>query len=613
MSGQEISPKVRQAIEEGTQKAVQLMQQGSHEQAEQLFRDLLSQGISFPPLLHFSGLNAIELGRGEEGIARIKQSIALMPRDFVFKSNLATALTRLQRWDEAEPLLRELRMRNPTHAPTAFALATLLHQSGHDGEAIEHWKACTVLEPDSTGSWFGYGESLCELHDWREADRAYARAQELSPGNPHLRTARADLKVLAGRRQEAKMLFEEALKLEPGFVPARIGLAGQDGEHGDFDKANQTLRKVLTDHPDAYAASWLLARFKKYTPDDPDKALIEKTVQAAERHPDDPMAQNAWYAWGKVLEDIEDYDAAWEAYSRAKSAPQIKRRYTLSGQKLYMELILKAVDRNFVERNRSPARGPVRPIYVLGIPRSGTTLVEQILAAHSAITPGGEMAELLNVVRQNLRISELGQLPFALNPLSPTAWRRVKEAVNALYRERAEERANLTDKMPSNFIHLGMLHTLTPEARFIHVRRDARDTCVSCYTTLFRTSYKFAQTLTHLGNYYRMHEEMMDYWRSFLPEGVIIDVNYEHLVSNPEVEVPRLLNALDLPFEEACLRPETVERPISTASLYQVRQPIRPTSIGRWKRFARHLGPLEEALATTQPLEWPDRRARGSL
>ncbi|EQD56876.1 TPR domain/sulfotransferase domain protein, partial [mine drainage metagenome] len=144
---------------------------------------------------------------------------------------------------------------------------------------------------------------------------------------------------------------------------------------------------------------------------------------------------------------------------------------------------------------------------------------------------------------------------------------------------------------------VGMLHALSPEARFVHVRRDARDTCVSCYTTLFKTSYKFAQTLTHLGHYYRVHEAIMDYWQSLLPEGTILEVNYEQLARDPETEVPKLLAKLDLPFEEACLRPETVERPIATASLYQVRQPIRPTSIGRWHHFAQHLGPLEEALA----------------
>ncbi|EQD62133.1 TPR domain/sulfotransferase domain protein [mine drainage metagenome] len=608
-----LSAAVRQSIEQGTQKAVQLMQEGRHEEADRLFRDLLNQGIGYPTLLHFSGLNAIELGRGEEGIALLKQSIALLPGDFAFKSNMATALIRLEKWDEAEALLRELRTRNPSHAPTAFALATLLHRSGHDGEAIEHWKACTLLEPEAVGAWFGYGESLTELHDWSAADEAYARAQALRPDHPLVRTLRADLRVLAGRRAEAKTLFEEALKLKPGFVSARIGLAELDGANGNFDKASSELRSILTDDPDAYAAAWMLARFKKFTADDPDKTLIKKVVQVAEQHPDDPMIQSAWHAWGKVLEDLGDYDAAWESYSRAKSVPQIKRRYTMSGQQLYMELILKSVDRHFIERHRSSTPGPARPIYVLGIPRSGTTLVEQILAAHSQVTAGGEMAELLHVVRQGLGISELEQLPFALNPLSPSAWGRMKEALNALYLRRAEGRANLTDKMPSNFIHVGMLHALSPEARFVHVRRDARDTCVSCYTTLFKTSYKFAQTLTHLGHYYRVHEAIMDYWQSLLPEGTILEVNYEQLARDPETEVPKLLAKLDLPFEEACLRPETVERPIATASLYQVRQPIRPTSIGRWHHFAQHLGPLEEALAIAHPLALPDEPAGGSL
>lgn len=607
------SEALRQSIERETQEAVQLMQAGRHEEADRRFQHLLHQGIVSPPLLHFSGLNAIELGRNEEGLDLIQQSVALMPRDVAFQSNLAMALIRLEKWEEAETLLRQLRSQNPSHAPTALALARLLHHTGHDGESLEHWRAYVRLEPQFFGVWLEYAQSLTEVHDWWAADEAYNRAQTLAPGNPLIRALRADLRVLEGKREEARTLYQEALKLAPGFVSARIGLANLDGEHGHFDPAIRELRRILTQQPDAYQAAWLLARFKKFTPDDPDRTLIEQSLQNATRNPSDPTTQHAWYAQGKLLEDLGQYDAAWESYAHAKTIPLLVRPYTIRGQQLYMELILKAVDARFIERHRSAKPGPVRPIYVLGMPRSGTTLVEQILAAHSHVTAGGEMAALLHVVRQGLDISEMGQLPYALNPLSPTAWRRVKEALNALYLERARGRACLTDKMPSNFIHVGMLHALSPEARFVHVRRDARDTCVSCYTTLFKTSYKFAQTLTQLGHYYRLHEAMMDHWRTLLPPGTIIEVNYEELVQDPETEVRKLLASLDLPFEEACLRPETVERPVATASLFQVRQPIQPSSVGRWQRFARHLGPLEEALAIAEPLALPDGPATGSL
>ncbi len=598
---------LRQIIEHGLHDAIELMQQGNHEEADRRFNTLLAHGVDFPPLLHYAGLNALERGNAERGFELLRRSLELAPADPVFQSNLATALVRLKRWQEAEPMLRTQRLKDPQDSKIAFHLANLLHLTARDGEALLHWQACVRLAPDGAPGWLGYGESLAELNDFEAADRAYAQAQALLPRDPLVRTARAELwsqQEEDGMR--ARSFYDEALKLEPGFPPAIIGLAALEGQMGRFDQALGHLRTLLNRQPDAYAAAWLLARFKPHPADDPDGLLIERSLACAKREPGHPLAHNAFFAWGKVLEDRREYDPAWAAFEQGQALRPLASPYAETEQRQYMRLILEAVDRRFIETYRFTHAGPVNPIYIVGMPRSGTTLLEQMLSAHPEITGGGEMTGLHNCFRHALGIPDLGQLPFALNPLSSTAWKNLRADIDHLYVACSRNRPNLTDKMPTNFIFLGLLHALSPGARIIHVERDARDTCLSCYTTIFRTSHKFAANLEHLGHYYRMYEALMEHWRHLLPPDVLIEISYESLVRNPREELERLLAFLKLPFEEACLRPEQVDRRIKTASIYQARQPIRTGSVARWQHYGSHLGPLERALALTDPLGLSD-------
>ncbi|MHB1544525.1 MAG: tetratricopeptide repeat-containing sulfotransferase family protein [Gammaproteobacteria bacterium] len=572
------------------------------EEADRLFATLLAQSIEFPPLLHFAGLNALDLGRIEEGLALLNRSLELDPHDPAFQTNLATALIRLKRWEEAEQWIRLLRAQDPNNAQTALALARLLHETARDGEAIAHWQTAMTLDPQGSTAWLGYGESLTELGDLKGAAKAYAHAQTLLPKDPLLRVARADILSEDDQGEDARILYEEALKLQPDFVPAVVGLAGLEGQLGQFEAALNRLRQLLARNPRAYPAAWLLARYKTYRANDSDIPLLEATRRQADAEPSHPLAHNAYFAWGKILEDLEDYDRAWDAFERGHALKPVSRAYQPSIQRNFLRLTRDALDGVFLKRNCLTEPGPVRPVYIVGMPRSGTTLTEQLLAAHSQVTPGGEMVAMQTAFRQGLGIPDLGQLPFALNPLSPTAWRRLRHEVDTLYQSCARGKKILTDKMPSNFQLCGLLYALNPEARVIHVRREARDTCTSCYTTLFRSSHKFASNLEHLGHYYRMYETVMDHWRNLLPPHAFLEIDYESLVLDPRTELARLLQFLELPWEEGCLKPERVERRIKTASIFQVRQPIQTSSIGRWQRYARHLGPLEAALAISDPL-----------
>lgn len=588
-------------------EAITLMQRGRYEEADRIFTPLIAQRVAFPPLLHFAGLNAIEGGRAEEGLGLLRRSLELAPSDPAFQANFATALIRLRRFDEAEPLLRAMNRKDPGNPKSAFALANLLHLTARDGESIVHWRASLARDPEWAQAWIGLAESLGELGDLAGADQAYARAATLLPKDPLLRVTRADLlaqnEQQAGDLQRARQLYEEALKLEPHFAPAEAGLASLEGQAGSFEAALGRLRRTLEGDSHAYFAAWLMARFKTFRPGDPDQALIERVVDEARREPSHALAHQAFFGWGKVLEDLGEYDPAWEAFCTGHRIRPVNRSYRESIQREYMRLLLKATDASFLERYRLTESGPIRPVYIVGMPRSGTTLIEQMLAAHTDVSPGGEMVALQSAICRGLDITDIGQLPFALNPLKPAAWRQLRAEVDRLYAAYSQGRPVLTDKMPSNFMNLGLLAALYPNARVIHIQRDAHDTCVSCYTTLFRSSQRFTSSLTHLGHYFRMYETIMEVWRHTLPATTLLEIRYETLVQNPRESLQAILDFIGLDWQEACLHPERTERRILTASLYQARQPIRTSSIGRWKHYAAHLGPLEAALALERPLE----------
>ncbi|MGA7673826.1 MAG: sulfotransferase [Rhizomicrobium sp.] len=233
------------------------------------------------------------------------------------------------------------------------------------------------------------------------------------------------------------------------------------------------------------------------------------------------------------------------------------------------------------------------PIFIVGMPRSGTTLVEQILASHPDVYGAGERPELEDIVSS---FSADNSVAFGPRDLTRDDFvaigRRYVEQIAAL----APGAKRITDKMPGNFRFAGLIHLALPGARILHVRRNAMDTCFSCYFTLFKGSLNFTYNLTELGTIYMAYEALMAHWRTVLPESTILDIQYEDLVSDFEPQVRRMLNFCNLPWDERCLKFYESANPVRTASLHEVRRPLFKSSIGRWRPYAAWLGPLRETL-----------------
>jgi hypothetical protein len=238
-----------------------------------------------------------------------------------------------------------------------------------------------------------------------------------------------------------------------------------------------------------------------------------------------------------------------------------------------------------------------RPVFIVGMPRSGTTLVEQILASHPAVFSAGEQPEFGRAVRGGY---QPGPLPFDSAALTGEDLSRLGGRYLSRMNAKVPKQAlRFTDKMPANFRFLGLIHLTLPKARIIHVRRDPRDTCFSCYSKLFSGALEFTYDLAELGRYYKAYDALMAHWRAALPEGAMLEVQYETLVEAFEAEARRIVAYCGLDWDARCLEFHKTERPVITASTAQVRQPLFKTSIGRWRRYEQWLGPLQEALGET--------------
>lgn len=230
------------------------------------------------------------------------------------------------------------------------------------------------------------------------------------------------------------------------------------------------------------------------------------------------------------------------------------------------------------------------------MPRSGTTLVEHILASHSRVYGGGELSDLRRLAGGLNKLSPTGHdFPDGVADLGPKDLHRLGRTYWEAVRRRAPDAPHVTDKAPGNFRYLGLIHLMLPRARIIHCVRNPVDTCLSCYKLLFVSGQNFSYDLVELGRYHRLYTRLMDHWRAVMP-GRILDVRYEDLVAAQERETRRLLEFCGLPWEDACLSFHTTRRLVKTASATQVRQPIYKSAVGSWKRYARHLGPLLESL-----------------
>ncbi len=581
--------------------AIAAQQRGDWPTAEALFRELTGVWPHFPDAWHYYGLALYQRDDKEAAVKAFEHARALDPDNFVLLLNLGRCLREVQRPEDSIECLERAHALDPDHAQAAISLAQSLLAVGRGDEFIAELERHLEWAGANWYPWMLLGEVREQARDFTGALTAFTHACRLAPsGEPSPHWKRAEAAREAGQTDVARAEFEALLDNDSARGHALWGLAHLAAQKGDFACTENLLRKALRHNPSLYGAWELLSTIHSDTP--PEDLLAEMEA-VAKRAGDDPEAWLLHFARGSVLEKLGEYDRAFAAYALGNRIRHVPLSYSREGQLIYTRNLIHNLDRAFIRRKLGRLPPEPRVIFICGMPRAGTTLVETILAAHPEVRAGGEQTHIHDWLRARLGMSRTVQtglwLGRATDEVLTEMARDWRTSVSGLA---AAGGPYVTDKLPGNYGILGLIRLCFPHAAIVHVRRDARDACVSCFVTPFSHGHSYYSSLESTGHMYRLYRCFMDHWRETLEPDDIVEVEYESLVREPEPEIRRLLAGIGLPWDSRCLNFHRTSRNVNTASLYQVRQPLYASSIGRWRHFERHLGPLIGELEAPSPL-----------
>lgn len=602
------------------------------EEAEKILREAIELAPNFAKPHEDLGILLLEENRPDDAVPILRNATRLDPKAEVAFFNLGRALAMLGngaeadkafeaafelnperkrlalaaehhrngRLDEAEKLFREVLRDNPGNVDAERFLGAIAASQSHFGEAERRFRRAIELAPDYVRAIIDLGLILKEQSRFAEAIDCFKKAIELEPRNiqPHFQLA--STLAPAALTYEAVAAYQRVLEIQPEHAGAQLGLAHMLKTVGRQDEAVAAYRKFIELKPDEGDGYWSLANLKTYRLSDDD--IDEMELRLASDGLTDQSAVSFSFALAKIFEDQNDFDRAWEHYRSGNEKRRMLENYDPVQTELTNDAIISVFDRPFLEQNTGLGNPDPAPIFIVGLPRSGSTLLEQILASHSMVEGTSELPYVGRVATSLNRNRADGiNYPEAARELAEKQFKMLgQDYLDLAQLHRTEGKPRFIDKMPNNTPTIGLLHLILPNAKIIDARRYPMDSCLSCYRQLFAQGQTFTYDLTDIGEYFLQYERMMDHWHDVLP-GRVLTVQYEEMVTDFENQVHRLLEYCELPWEDACINFHETERPVRTASSEQVRQPIYSQSINRWRRYEQYLGELIEVLEPSLP------------
>jgi len=541
--------------------------------------------------------NALQAeGKFTDAIEAYRQAIAIRPEYAEAHNNLATALRVIRRYGEAETHCRRALALNPQHAGAHNNLALCLIPQQRMDEALSLLSRSAQLDPANAHTFVLLASLLSKGKDKGKAKAACERALALDPNHPEALNLLGVIAFEQGRAEEAILYYRKALELAPGLAHGHNNLANALKELGRLDEAHAAYQVALRCDPQMASAYFGLADVHRFMRDDPVLAAMEGVAGRMESlEPQDQIQLH--FALGKAYADLEQFDRSFRHLSDGNKT---NRRRVNYDERAMLGLFdrVRAVFTSELVRSKQGAGDPSSaPVLIVGMPRSGTTLIEQILASHPKVHAAGELRDLGDVIAAHCDLAAVPTAyPECIREMSGEALGRIGTAYAGRLRQRAPAAERVIDKLPGNFVHLGLVRLALPNARIIHVRRDPLDTCLSCYARLFGDEQPFSYELGELGRYYRGYQALMAHWRAVLPPQAMIEADYEQVVEDLEGQARRIVAFCGLAWDDRCLRFYETKRQIHTSSAVQVRRPIYRGSLGRWRRYREWLGPLLDEL-----------------
>ena len=495
---------------------------------------------------------------------------------------------------QAEDIYRNILKRDPNHVEAARLLAKIAFENERFEDAEVFLRHATAITPDYTRLWVDLANVFRELHKPKDALQCATKVMELAPKMAESHVLYAGVVGMANRHEEAIESYEKALEISPKKPGALCSMAHHLKTVGRQDQAIAAYRRCTKFKPDHAEAYWSLANLKTFQFDEVE---VETMYGLLEREglPDESRVQ-IHNALGLDRESRRNYDSAFSHYEQCNRLRRKSESYDPVETESRYDRIVEVFDEAFVAARAGYGDPDTAPIFVVGLPRSGSTLIEQILASHSMVDGTHELIELTASVKGLRRSQKKNSgFPDTLPGLSEKEWRKLGAEYIESTRQYRADAAHFIDKNPNNFTFVGLLRLALPNAKIINARRHPLDSCFGTYKQLFAAGQQFSYDFTDLGEYYLQYARLMEHWHALMP-GFMLDVQYEDVVADLETQVRRILDYCGLPFEEACLRFHETDRAVKTASSEQVRKPIYSSSVNLWRHYEPHIGELIEVL-----------------
>ncbi|MEP5766209.1 MAG: sulfotransferase [Halieaceae bacterium] len=540
------------------------------------------------------GKARIKIGKGKEADEAFEAAFALSPTRKLLAD--AARLHADGNYEDAERKYREVLNKEPDNVNALRMLAMIAAAAQHVEDAERLLRKVIKLAPDYFTAQIDLGRIYKEQDRYEEAMACFRKAIELEPNNAKPWFLLAGTLAPAALTVEATEAYKRCLEIRPDHAGALLGLGHTLKTIGKQEEGIAAYRRCIDLKPDNGETYWSLANLKTFRFTDEELAQMEQRLAAGEINHDSSEV-NFMFALAKAYEDREDYDTAWHWYETGNNKQRGLVSYDPVHSQVTNDAILEVFDDELLQRLAGQGCDDPAPIFVLGLPRSGSTLIEQILASHSMVEGTSELPYLARVAASlNHNRADGINYPEAVRELAGSNLVQLgQDYLSYAQMHRVEGKPRFIDKMPNNFPNVGLLHLILPNAKIIDARRHPLDTCLGNFRQLFAKGQNFTYDLTEIGEYYLEYQRLMDAWHERLP-GQVLTVQYEDNVADFENQVRRILEFCELPWEDACLRFYDTDRPIRTASSEQVRQPIYSDSLNYWKRYEDKLGELIEVL-----------------
>ena len=533
------------------------------------------------PLLALA-TQALQAGRPADAIAPLRDAALLEPSNAIIQHDLGLACLEVGRVPDAIAALQRAVASNPRYADAYFRLGIALEKLGDMGGAIVAYDRATKLLPALTEAWFRAGALVYILGHRDEAISCFRRAAVAGGKTSFGRLGKARALLIEDRNEEAEPILREMLVADPRNAMAYELLGSLLSEVGRFDEARACFERAIAIAPLLAGSYYDLVRCRPVRSDDGllqgmQAALATPGLEAGQR-------QRLHLAIGKAAEDLGDYGLAMQHFDAADAVRRSSGSFDSAAFSLEVDRLIVRCTPEWIARAPELGSLDATPVLILGMPRSGTTLVEQIVSMHPEVAAGGE----LNFWSEH---GAAWQRSGGDGNETPFLAKAAAEYLGVL-RAIAPTAARVSDKMPFNFLWAGLIHVAFPRAIIIHCRRAAVDTALSIHQTHFHPSLVFPTGGAELVAYFHSYQRLIEHWRRVLPGDRFVEVDYEDLTQAPEPVIRRIIAACGLAWHDACLRPEGNPRAVKTPSKWQTRQPIYRTSVARWRRYQPWLGPL---------------------